>query len=133
MALLKIHPNSVLQELYQEALSRGASAQEMLDNFGKPPFHFLGPRTGPVRRYNDFEPKYVDREGREYSPLEDDDKMGVRIPIAVRRKNPMIQFPQPGETVHILKLTSQRVLELYVVSLHVNKTRTSTAWLEISK
>lgn len=132
MSLLKHHTNSELQTLFQDALIRGTSDERMTEMFGRPPYHFIGPRTGPVPRYKDFQPEFVDREGREYIQLEEPNTMGARIPIAVRRHNPIIEFPQPGEIVSILRLQNGTVHKVYIVSLQINKTRSATAWLEVS-
>jgi len=133
MALLKKHTNRELQALYQEALLRGTPSHELAADFGLPPYHFIGPRTGPVARYNDFHADYVDREGREYSQLDDEaGNLGVRIPRAARKRDPTLQFPQPGETVQALSLDSYQVLVFQVVSLQINKTRSATGWIEIS-
>ena len=132
MALLKLHNNVTLRELFNAALERGASVEELDRDFGTPPFHFFGPRTGPVAPYHAFRVTYADREGRQYSDLEPG-TVGVRIPIAIRRKNPAIQFPQPGETIRIVHLKNSSIRQFYVVSTQLNKTRSATAWLEISE
>jgi hypothetical protein len=74
---------------------------------------------------------YVDRLGRQYTKLEEGE-LGVRIPIALRRANPDIEFPQAGETVRLISLRKYAIREVFVVSLQINATRRATAWIEIS-
>lgn len=131
MAYLKIYSNAELQTLYLEAQSKGLSEEQLLSAFGKPPFHFLGPETGPVARYNDFQPMYDDRNGIQYTDIEEG-VIGVKIPIGIRRKNPDIVFPQPGETVDIIHLQDKTIRQIYVISTQVNRTRRATAWLQVS-
>ena len=130
MTLLKRFSNSELREVFEEALLRADTNAKLQHNFGQPPYHFLEGRTGPVARYRDFQPKYVDRLGRQYSELEEG-QLGVRIPIAVRRENPTVEFPQDGETLRLISLSKFAIREVYVISLQINPTRRSTAWLEI--
>jgi hypothetical protein len=129
--LLSRHSNAELRVLFEQATR--TQTQEQIDRqFGKPPYPFLGGRSGPAPRYADFVVQYRDQHGLQYQYIEDNTLLAVRIPIALRRAH-TVEWPWPGSTVVLQSVTSDDSFPIRVVSLQKNSTRSSTAYIEFNR
>ena len=129
--LLSKHSNAELRELFERATQ--TQTQEEIDRqFGKPPYPFLGGRSGPAPRYADFVVQFKDERGLQYQYIENNTLCAVRIPIALRRAQPTVDWPWPGSTISLSSVTSNDTFSVRVVSLQKNTTRSSTAFIEFN-
>lgn len=98
--------------------------QDLVKLFGRPPYYFL---EGEAPPYSKFRVDFRDTEGRQYQFVEAG-HYGVRIPIGIRRDNPLIQFPQEGTK---LKLTGRGItFVLRVKGGGMAKSRRATALIQ---
>lgn len=133
--ILQGYNNKELRQLLDAVLQQNPSQEELDRLFGKQPYYFTGPDTGPVAPYHLFVETHEDEQGRLYNQPEGDDDpavFGVKIPIAVRRRNPSIIFPQPMETITLVEKKTKQLVKITVESVSINETRVSTAWISAS-
>lgn len=102
------------------------TAAEIIERFGTPPYYFLDGLPPP---YSKFTVEYTDSESRQYQNL-DVGQIACRIPIAVRRRSPQIEFPLAGSTVVLRSKSGQKTVR--VVSVWLSEGRRATAALQIA-
>jgi hypothetical protein len=118
--------NPQLRAEFSALSNSGATIDDIIERFGQPPYYFLEGLPPP---YAKFTPQYTDSIGREYQEL-DDSQLACRIPIALRRRSPTVEFPLAGAQIELKSKTDRRTVR--VVSVWLSEGRRATAALQIS-
>jgi len=130
MTLLGKYTNGTLRRVLEHLEDKG-DYDKIQEFFGNSPYYFELCSDSPVPKYHLFLPKYIDKEGREYTMLESGSVLGVRLRIK-KNKNKYMELPTVDSEILLYEIGGGHAFRIRVISSNMSDSRISTGWIEYS-